>query len=136
MDDTIKILKHEHVLIEQAMERILPFAKDCTVKPEDWDAFEKLILRHVSKEDLDIYIPLRRLIKLDPDAEKFFLLSRQELEDLKISAIVFFEKYKGEKNAVDCQAFKRDFDSLANKIKKRIDFENKELFPFFLGLWQ
>jgi hemerythrin-like domain-containing protein len=136
MDDIVKILKHEHKLIEEAIARMWPFAKGRAAKVEDLAVFEKLILKHVSKEDSEVYVPLRRLVRLPHEDEKFFLMSRQKLEDLKISVIVFFEKYKNEKNLVNSASFEADFVRLVEKIKQRVDFENNQLFPFLVKLWQ
>lgn len=132
MDDVIQALKKEHQLIHAAIGRLLGAAETCPSDPGALAGLERLILNHISKEDAQIYIPFKKISEFQ--AAKFFDLSRRHLEEIKILALVFFEKYKGEESEILSRGFAKDLHALAARIEERIDFEEKELFPFLTNI--
>lgn len=135
MPDVIETLRHEHKQIDRDLEKLERMAGAC---PESriMEDLERVLINHVSREDEQIYRPLKKLASLSRDAEAFLAKSRQDLENVKISALVFFEKYRDGADQSLCRDFKQDFERLSRKIRARIEMEDKELFPFLTNFWK
>jgi len=136
MKDIIKVLEKEHRMIQATFNDLLRVCVTAgwSGAGQSLDELEKLIVNHVSKEDSQVYAPLKKIAKLTPQASEFLETSQQQLRDVKILSLVFFEKYKGEKNEGLCAGFPEDLRRLSKKIEERIVFEDKKLFPFLLEL--
>ncbi len=136
MESVIDGLEKEHRLIQETMKELFGAKQECPADSETLGRLERLILKHVSREDTEIYIPLKRIEKLSSQAARFLEVSRRDLEGVKIFALIFFEKFRGEKSKILCQGFYDDLRRLEEKINKRIVMEDKELFPFLVNLWK
>ena len=135
MNKVLKILEKEHELIDGALQRLMYQNKDCPINPALLKKFEDLVLSHIAREDVEIYNSLKRIAQLAPEAIKFLDVSYLDLESIKISAIIFFEKYKDAHTEKSCVGFQKDLARLAENLKKRIIFEDQKLFPFLQNLW-
>ncbi len=136
MQDIIKTLEEEHQGIKSAINDLMQLRQGCPCDAEPLLRLEKLILNHISREDSEIYAPLKKLVKLTPEAGRFLDFSRRNLEDIKISALIFFEKFKGEENTLLCEGFQGDLKRLSDKLNERIELEDSKLFPFLTNLWK
>ncbi|MFA5039328.1 MAG: hemerythrin domain-containing protein [Candidatus Omnitrophota bacterium] len=134
MSETIETLRKEHEQICRDLDELRGLTEGCPLESVIED-LERLIVSHVSREDVEVYGPLRKLATLSSEADAFLTKSRQDLEYVKISALIFFEKYRGKSPAM-CGDFKKDLERLSGKIRARIDLENRELFPFLLNFWK
>jgi hemerythrin-like domain-containing protein len=135
MINAIQILEKEHGLINAALQKLLSEKKDYPVDTVLLKKLEELVLNHIAREDVEIYNSLKRIAKLAPQAVQFLNLSHLDLESIKISAIVFFEKYKDAGTEKSCKGFQKDLERLTENIGKRITFEDEKLFPFLTNLW-
>ena len=135
MTKVLAILEKEHKLIEGALQRLMHRDKDRPIDLPLLKKFEDLVLSHIAREDVEIYNSLKRIAQLAPKAIKFLDVSYLDLESIKISAIIFFEKYKDAMTQGLCAGFQKDLERLAENLKKRIIFEDQELFPFLQNLW-
>ncbi len=135
MTKVLAILEKEHKLIEGILQKLLDQTKDYPIDSFLLKKFENLVLSHIAREDVEIYNSLKRIAQLAPKAIKFLDVSYLELESIKISAIIFFEKYKDAETERLCAGFQKDLKRLAENLKKRIIFEDEELFPFLQNLW-
>ena len=135
MTKVLAILEKEHKLIEGALQKLLDQNKDYPIDSFLLKKFEDLVLSHIAREDVEIYNSLKRIAQLAPKAIKFLDVSYLELESIKIQAIIFFEKYKDAGTEGLCIGFQKDLKRLAENLKKRIIFEDEELFPFLQNLW-
>lgn len=135
MADVIKILIHEHDLILKTLDELRNLEEGCPNR-DLLERFEKLLVDHVSKEDSEIYIPLRKLAALSTEADVFLTRHRRELEEVKISTLIFFEKFRGQTSALLCERFQEDLEKLSAKVRHRVNLEDKELFPFLSNFWK
>jgi len=135
MTKIIDILEKEHKLIEGVLQRLAYQHKDYPIDLALLKKLEDLVLSHIAREDVEIYNSLKRIAQLAPEAIKFLDVSYLDLESIKISAIIFFEKYKDAQTQGLCAGFQKDLGRLTENLKKRIIFEDKELFPFLENLW-
>jgi hypothetical protein len=133
--DILDQLREEHGRIEATIRSLLGGRSGCPSGKGFLDLMEELIINHVSREDSGIYGPLKKISRISPDAAGFLEISRRQLEEIKILSLVFFEKYKGEKEGALCAGFHGDLERLGEKIRARIAFEDEELFPFLRNLW-
>ena len=136
MNNVIEYFQEEHKLIHDTLDELLKVKSGCLAQPALLNKLESLILSHVSKEDVEIYAPFKKIASLNLEANKFLEQSHQNLESVKINAIIFFEKFKGERNENLCKTFHRDLTRLAEKINNRIELEDRELFPFLTNFWR
>ncbi len=135
MEDTLQVLVREHRVIEDLIRELSSTKEQCPVDTNLLFKLEAAVLDHIAKEDSRIYIPLKRIVKLSEEAVKFLDVSRDKLEDIKIQALIFFEKYKGSLTQEFCSEFRQDFFRLKKRMDERIRFEDSELFPFLKNLW-
>lgn len=133
MEEIIKALKEGHGKILKDIDCFAGVEDGAKVDIGLFINLERAILNHISKLDTGVYLPLKKLVKLTEEEEKFLETSRNELEGLKILALVFFEKFKGEEQG---KGLKDDAARLAEKLKKRFETEERSLFPFLTDLWK
>ena len=135
MTRILAILEKEHKLIEEVLQKLLQQSQDYPIDYLLLKKLEDLVLSHIAREDVEIYNSLKRIAQLAPKAIKFLDVSYLDLESIKISAIIFFEKYKDAGTKGLCAGFQKDLGRLTENLKKRIIFEDQELFPFLGNLW-
>ena len=135
MNNIIAELEKDHAEIMQALDELLDHHATIRTDSLRLTKLETLLLNHISREDSEIYTPLRKLIRLDQTSAKFLEGSRQDLESLKIKALIFFEKHKESNNEALSKSFHADLKKLTENLRDRMDFEDTQLFPFLRDFW-
>lgn len=135
MDDLISLLLQEHAQIQRALGELLEISQGA-VSGEKIHALERMIISHVEKEEAEIYFPVKKLLKLSAKASELLASFRHRDKDIKILTIIFFEKYKDEKNEGLRKSFPGDIARLAETLRDHINFEEQELFPFLKDFWK
>lgn len=135
MDDLIALLMQEHAQIQRALGDLLEISQGA-VTAEKIQTLERMILSHVEKEEAEIYIPAKKLLKLPARATELLASFRHRDKDIKIFTIIFFEKYKSEINEGMRKTFSKDITRLTKTLNDHINFEEQELFPFLKDFWK
>ncbi len=132
--ELIKQLKQEHVKILQGFESIKEgIAKDKSRNVGLVDQLRDLkhtLVTHLALEDIKLY---PKLIKAMGEAKELGLKFSIEMFEISKTAIIFFGKYRSKtmSNLLQSSEFGKELDGIIKTITKRIDTEEKILFPAF-----
>jgi len=131
MADLIKTFQEDHKHILDSLERIKNIVSDHVLASLALKEMKEAFLSHMSTEDSEFYLKLRRRVNLSEDLLRTLDFIIKDLESLKISSLVFFEKYCGENSQLLEKDFSVDFRHFHEKVLKRIELEETQLFPLF-----
>lgn len=131
MVDLIETFKEDHKYILGALERIKSIGTDYASMASALREMREAFLSHIGLEDTEFYVKLRRKANLNQDLIRTLDFIIKDLENLKISSLIFFEKYSGEDVPLLEKEFASDFHHFYEKVLKRIDLEENQLFPLF-----
>jgi hypothetical protein len=131
MADIISIFKEDHRHILSSLERIKNIGTDYSSMRDGLKEIKENFLSHVALEDSEFYVNLRRKVKLNEDLVRTLDFLAKDLEELKISSLIFFEKHAGGEAEYMEKDFASDFHNFYQKVLKRVKFEEEQLFPLF-----
>lgn len=131
MADLIATLKEDHRQILQTLKQVENIGTDFALMRASLNEIREAFLSHLSHEDTEFYLSLRRKVALSADLLRTLDSLIRDLEELKISSLVFFEKYSGKEALAMEKGFAADFHAFKEKLLKRIDIEENQLFPLF-----
>jgi len=131
MSDLIEVFKEDHQHILDSLERIKNIGTDYLSMNATLKEMKEAFLAHMSLEDAEFYVKLRRRVNLSQDLVRTLDILIKDLEELKISSLIFFEKYAVQEEEVMEKEFAQDFHNFHEKVLKRIDLEENQLFPLF-----
>jgi len=131
MANLIKTFKQDHQNILTTLEKIKNIGTDYPSMSSALKEIKEAFLAHMSLEDAEFYVNLRRKVQLSQDLIRTLDFLIKNLEDLKISSLIFFEKYTSQEADFMEKEFASDFHNFYEKIRKRIELEENQLFPLF-----
>lgn len=131
MDNLIDTFKTDHQNILNGLERIKNIGTDYSSMSSALSDMKETFLAHMGLEDAEFYVKLRRRVKLSLDLLRTLDFLIKDLEELKITSLVFFEKYTNQELESLAREFAQDFHGFYDKIVRRIDLEENQLFPLF-----
>jgi hemerythrin-like domain-containing protein len=131
MDNLIKTFQEDHRHILTALENIKNIGADYSAMSNALKEIKETFLAHMSLEDSEFYLKLRRKVKLSQDLVRTLDFLVQNLEELKISSLIFFEKYNQQEIGFMEKDFAADFHHFCEKVSRRIELEEGQLFPLF-----
>jgi hypothetical protein len=131
MADIISSLREDHRHILSSLERIKNIGTDYASMREALKEMKEAFLAHVALEDTEFYVNLRRKARLSDDLIRTLDFLVRDLEGLKISSLIFFEKHAKEQTEYMERDFAADFHNFYQKVLRRVELEEEQLFPLF-----
>src|SRR3989338_8941375 len=131
MADLISVFKEDHLHALETLEKIKNIGTDYSSMNTLLLEMKEAFLAHMSLEDTEFYINLRRRVQLSNDLVRTLDFLVKDLEDLKIAALIFFEKYASEEVGYLEKEFAADFHHFYQRVLRRIELEEEQLFPLF-----
>ncbi len=132
MKDKLNRLKtaHQSLLdsIDQIQQKIHSY-KD--VKPK-LRAFEVQLLAYFEQQNNAFYEPLAIFYKENRADLKMIEFLKQDLKQLKIQLLTFFDQHSGEMGDLHAGNFVRDFREFSGLVLGRIKIEEEYLFPLII----
>lgn len=131
MADLISTFKSDHQNIRKELENIKSIGTDYASMQAALKEIKEVFLVHMSLEDSEFYVQLRRRVNLTADLLRTLDSIVKDLESLKISSLIFFEKYAKPEEDIMEREFAFDFHNFYERVLNRIDLEENQLFPLF-----
>jgi hemerythrin superfamily protein len=127
MSDYIIELKKEHAELRESLNKIDQighFTKETRV---ELMIVKDYFLRHLEKEDGEVYPRLKKASLQDEDLKNIFQHFEDEAKLISEFAFIFFDKYSSRDASSD--GFQREFNLIYSTLMKRIEKEEEILFP-------
>lgn len=131
MANLIKTFKQDHQNILTTLEKVKNIGTDYASMSGALREIKEAFLAHMNLEDAEFYVNLRRKVQLGQDLVRTLDFLIKNLEEMKISSLIFFEKYATHEADFMEKEFALDFHNFYERVVKRIDLEENQLFPLF-----
>ena len=98
------------------------------------DKFYKNYHKHILKEDNYFYTYLRKKFRQEKNTDllNFIDQKQKEMENITVFIKHFLKKYQSPKTIKNnIKEFKKEFESLGTELTKRVEFEEKKLYPLY-----
>ena len=131
--EIINDLKKEHQYLLELYNNINENIKNNNFDKvkEDRELFLQELLKHLEKEDNNIYKNIYDLEKIDKTVLETIQKIQKDIEPIANKLLISFKKFKKIDNSNKFN-FLYDFNYLGSIILKRINFEEKILYNYFL----
>lgn len=135
MDELVTILRHQHVALRREIEAVrasyrTPTAHVVQELHRKLTDAKQLIADHIRLEDEHLY-PAIKATHRDPKTAKQIEEARQNAHELSARFSQFVEKYSSLGDAAQRVTFIREFSELLTAIEKRMEFEEKDVYPLY-----
>ncbi len=129
MDDPLKEFRVRHQSIIEAIDRIQLAIRDYNkVRPLVYDLQIKWF-HHLGRQDQLFFAPIAEFHRLDPKALKMLGFLQDDLRDMKIKSLVFFDRHPGQMGDLRQKTFITDFSLFSKEVLARIEIEETQLIP-------
>ena len=125
--DLINILKQEHRELLEQIKKIKREGINSNQAKENICEFKNLLVKHLRREDHDLYPFLNEVAKTNVNIEIMLRAYANEINKIEEESLIFFNKF--ENNKFTPEELKKNFDKMVAKLEIRIVSEEKKLFP-------
>jgi hemerythrin-like domain-containing protein len=95
--------------------------------------FKNLLVEHLLKEAVKLYIYLRQTLKAHPAESALVSRYKKEMDGLGVEVLRFIDHYLPKSaTEIDVAALKAELVDVANLLKDRLSREETELYPLYL----
>lgn len=96
---------------------------------KDINELSEVLLTHWERQSEQFFILLKNFYKEDRESLKMLEFLIYDLKEIKISYLVFADKYIKKNGCAQERSFPKDFDSFCRSVISRLNIEEEYLLP-------
>ncbi len=135
--ELVATLKDDHQILFNIVGRIQKAVdnKNWSTVTKELQIFREKIYAHLLIENIDLYIYLQRSLADDPVNLKMMRELQKEMSGISTAVVNFLSKYKTlEKEANLQEEFPSEFNDVCDVLVRRIECEERVLYPMYVSV--